>query len=179
MAHVPAEPSVSVTAEAVALVRRLAASASPVARRRKHTPRPRPEAVFLAMPLTTSYALEADPRTLSGFGKTVCKLYAIGLLAADSEISGAKWRWAPSAGVWYHYGMGPVEARYEQGTLKLAQPLPLTPGEEVRVIIVRKPDPERWNLEKLRSTTASEDLELAAAGLGDWERGLDGDEGSD
>lgn len=71
--------------------------------------------------------------------------------------------------------MRPVDARYEHGTLKLAQPLPLTPGEQVRVIIVRKPDPKRWNLEKLQATSASEDSSLAEAGLGEWEHGLDGE----
>jgi predicted DNA-binding antitoxin AbrB/MazE fold protein len=69
--------------------------------------------------------------------------------------------------------MRPVDARYEHGTLKLSQPLPLTPGEQVRVIIVRKPDPKRWNLEKLQSTDASEDSSLAEAGLSEWEHGLD------
>jgi predicted DNA-binding antitoxin AbrB/MazE fold protein len=71
--------------------------------------------------------------------------------------------------------MRPVDARYEHGTLKLAQPLPLTPGEQVRVIIVRKPDPKRWNLEKLQAAEASEDSSLAEAGLGEWEHALDGE----
>lgn len=74
--------------------------------------------------------------------------------------------------------MRPVEAQYEQGTLKLAQPLPLRPGERVRVIVVRKPDPKRWDLTRLRAADASEDEALAQAGLAEWDRALDG-EGSD
>jgi predicted DNA-binding antitoxin AbrB/MazE fold protein len=80
----------------------------------------------------------------------------------------------------YSFGMRSVEAKYEQGTLKLSQPLPLTPGERVRVIVVRQPDPKRWDLAKLRGTDTSEDLALAEAGLADWDRAIDSDgEGSD
>ncbi|MEO8178653.1 MAG: antitoxin family protein [Deltaproteobacteria bacterium] len=70
--------------------------------------------------------------------------------------------------------MRSVEARYEHGTLKLAKPLPLTPGERVRVIVVRQSDPRRWDLAKLSATDASEDLALAEAGLSDWDSDLDG-----
>lgn len=70
--------------------------------------------------------------------------------------------------------MRSVEARYEHGTLELAQPLPLTPGERVRVIIVRQSDPSRWDLAKLSAADASEDMALAEAGLSDWDSDLDG-----
>jgi predicted DNA-binding antitoxin AbrB/MazE fold protein len=73
--------------------------------------------------------------------------------------------------------MRSVEARYEQGTLKLTQPLPLTPGERVRVIVVRQPDPKRWDLAKLRRVDATEDLALAEAGLSDWDEALDSAQG--
>jgi len=73
--------------------------------------------------------------------------------------------------------MRSVEARYEQGTLKLTQPLPLTPGERVRVIVVRQPDPKRWDLAKLRRVDATEDLALAEAGLSDWDQAIDSDQG--
>jgi predicted DNA-binding antitoxin AbrB/MazE fold protein len=76
--------------------------------------------------------------------------------------------------------MRSVEAEYEQGTLKLSQPLPLTPGERVRVIVVRQPDPRRWDLAKFRATETSEDLALSGAGLADWDKAIDADgEGSD
>lgn len=77
--------------------------------------------------------------------------------------------------VCYPFGMRSVEARYDHGTLTLAQPLPLTPGERVRVIVVRQSDPKRWNLAKLSAADASEDLALAEAGLSDWHRDLDGE----
>jgi predicted DNA-binding antitoxin AbrB/MazE fold protein len=72
--------------------------------------------------------------------------------------------------------MRSVEAKYEQGTLKLAQPLPLTPGERVRVIVVRQPDPKRWDLARLRHSDPSEDLELAEAGLAEWDQAIDSDD---
>jgi len=71
--------------------------------------------------------------------------------------------------------MRSVEARNEQGMLKLAQPLPLSPGERVRVTVVRQPDPKRWDLAKLRGSGPSEDLTLAEAGLADWEQSIDSD----
>jgi predicted DNA-binding antitoxin AbrB/MazE fold protein len=75
--------------------------------------------------------------------------------------------------------MRSVEAKYEQGTLTLSQPLPLTPGERVRVIVVRQSDPKRWDLAKLRGADTSEDLALAEAGLADWDQVVDADgEGS-
>lgn len=80
--------------------------------------------------------------------------------------------------VCYSSRMRSVEAKYEQGTLKLAQPLPLSPGERVRVIVVRQPDPRRWDLAKLKRADASEDLALAEAGLSDWDQALDSDEES-
>jgi predicted DNA-binding antitoxin AbrB/MazE fold protein len=76
--------------------------------------------------------------------------------------------------------MRSVEAKYEQGTLKLSQPLPLTPGERVRVTVVRQPDPKRWDLAKFRAADTSEDLALSEAGLADWDHAIDSDgEGSD
>jgi len=71
--------------------------------------------------------------------------------------------------------MRSVEARYEHGTLKLAQPLPLTPDERVRVIVVRQSDPRRWDLAKLSTADTSEDVALAEAGLSDWDSDLDGE----
>ena len=45
--------------------------------------------------------------------------------------------------------MKPVEASYEKGLLRPAKPLPLGEGEHVRLIVVRKPDPTRWDLDKI------------------------------
>jgi predicted DNA-binding antitoxin AbrB/MazE fold protein len=61
-----------------------------------------------------------------------------------------------------------VIAHYEGGFLKPEIPLALTPGERVALIVVRQPDPRRWNLERLATEHAGEDQALAEQGLGDW-----------
>lgn len=68
--------------------------------------------------------------------------------------------------------MRPVEALYENGMLRPAKPLNLRPGERVGVIVVRQPDPQRWNLARLASDS-TEDLELASSGLEGWTDELD------
>ncbi len=47
------------------------------------------------------------------------------------------------------HSMSPVEARYENGLLKPAKPLHLRPGEMVGLIVVRRPDPSRWDFTRL------------------------------
>jgi predicted DNA-binding antitoxin AbrB/MazE fold protein len=42
-----------------------------------------------------------------------------------------------------------IIARYEDGLLKPEKPLTLAPGERVALIVVRHPDPKRWDLERL------------------------------
>ena len=66
-----------------------------------------------------------------------------------------------------------VEARYEKGLLKPTKPLALRPGERVGLIVVRQPDRNRWNLDRLRKASSAEDLELAERGLDDWSARLD------
>jgi len=66
-----------------------------------------------------------------------------------------------------------VEAQYENGFLKLSRPLPLRGGERVGLIVVRRPDPRRWDMERLAASHTSEDIELARAGLDSWEQQLD------
>src|SRR5215210_1523705 len=61
-----------------------------------------------------------------------------------------------------------IEARYEEGLLKPESPLALTPGERVALIVVRHPDPKRWDLERLAKSGAEEDRVLAEQGLADW-----------
>jgi predicted DNA-binding antitoxin AbrB/MazE fold protein len=67
-----------------------------------------------------------------------------------------------------------VEAQYEDGLLRPTHPLPLGGGERVSLIVVRKPDPRRWDMERLAATSASEDIDLANAGLDSWEQQLRG-----
>ena len=68
--------------------------------------------------------------------------------------------------------MRPVQALYENGILRPAKPLNLRPGERVGVIVVRQPDPMRWDLERL-AANPDEDLALASVGLSDWDDSLD------
>jgi predicted DNA-binding antitoxin AbrB/MazE fold protein len=60
--------------------------------------------------------------------------------------------------------MKAVEASYENGLLKPAKPLQLNEGEHVRIIVVRLPDPSRWNLDKIAAVAGQEDALLASAG---------------
>ena len=68
--------------------------------------------------------------------------------------------------------MRPVEARYEDGVLKPERPLPLRPGDRVGVIVLRRPDPARWDLRRL-AVGAEEDEALVCVGLDDWADTLD------
>ena len=52
-------------------------------------------------------------------------------------------------------------------------PLALTPGERVALIVVRHPDPRRWDLKRLAKSGAGEDRVLAEQGLAEWADALD------
>jgi predicted DNA-binding antitoxin AbrB/MazE fold protein len=71
--------------------------------------------------------------------------------------------------------MRPVEARYEDGFLKPAKALQLRPGEKVGVIVVRHPDPSRWDFKRL-AQGATEDAALAGAGLDAWADALEAED---
>lgn len=66
-----------------------------------------------------------------------------------------------------------IEARYEEGLLRPEAPLALKPGERVALIVVHPPDPSRWNLERLASSGAGDDVALAEQGLAEWADALD------
>jgi len=68
--------------------------------------------------------------------------------------------------------MRPVEALYENGLLRPAKPLNLRPGERVGLIVVRHSDPSRWDLKRLAAGDV-EDVDLASAGLDDFDAMLD------
>ena len=69
-----------------------------------------------------------------------------------------------------------VDARYEEGYLKPTKPLALTPGERVGLIVVRRADPKRWNLDRLRAGSNEEDKALAEQGLDDWALDLENED---
>ena len=78
-------------------------------------------------------------------------------------------RWVVVLGrAWYDVLVKPVEASYENGMLKPAKALPLTEGEHVRVIVVRRPDPRRWDLTRIAAVVDDEDVLLAEAGRDEW-----------
>jgi predicted DNA-binding antitoxin AbrB/MazE fold protein len=68
--------------------------------------------------------------------------------------------------------MRPIEALYQDGVLKPAKPLSLRPGEQVGLIVVRRPERARWDLARLAGAL-SEDEELAETGLQAWADDLD------
>ncbi len=70
-------------------------------------------------------------------------------------------------------GMRMIEARYEEGLLKPDTPLALTPGERVALIVVRHPDPKRWDLKRLAKSGETEDRLLAEQGIAEWADALD------
>jgi predicted DNA-binding antitoxin AbrB/MazE fold protein len=74
--------------------------------------------------------------------------------------------------------MRAIEALYEDGLLKPETPLALRPGERVALIVVRHPDPKRWDLERLAKSGMTEDLTLAEEGLAEWAEALDAEDRS-
>ncbi len=66
-----------------------------------------------------------------------------------------------------------IEAQYEDGLLKPCEPLPLRPGERVRLIVVHAGEPARWDLSRFAAKVRDEDLRLAEQGLGEWADALD------
>jgi predicted DNA-binding antitoxin AbrB/MazE fold protein len=66
----------------------------------------------------------------------------------------------------------PVDARYEDGVLKPTEQLDLRPGERVRVLVLRRSDPSRWDMTRLASNP-TEDIGLSSLGVGDWADALD------
>jgi predicted DNA-binding antitoxin AbrB/MazE fold protein len=67
-----------------------------------------------------------------------------------------------------------VEAQYEDGILRPVERLGLRSGERVGILVVRRPDPRRWDLARLSS--APEDLSLSEQGLQEWANSLDATE---
>jgi predicted DNA-binding antitoxin AbrB/MazE fold protein len=66
-----------------------------------------------------------------------------------------------------------VEAEYEKGILKPSTPLALRPGERVQLIVMRQPDPKRWDLSRLAQKPAADEAGLTEQGLEGWAANLD------
>jgi len=61
-----------------------------------------------------------------------------------------------------------VEAQYKNGVLRPSERMGLRPGERVNIIVVRRPDPGRWDLARLGKTGNGDDLARAEQGLAEW-----------
>jgi predicted DNA-binding antitoxin AbrB/MazE fold protein len=72
--------------------------------------------------------------------------------------------------------MRAVEALYEDGLIRPKTPLALRPGEKVSVIVVRRADPARWDLDRLGKAGQDEDQELSRQGLAAWSTALEGED---
>ena len=66
-----------------------------------------------------------------------------------------------------------VEAQYEDGVLRPARRLSLRSGERVNLIVVRRPDPGRWDLARFAKTGNGDDNALAEQGLAEWASALE------
>lgn len=64
--------------------------------------------------------------------------------------------------------MEQVDARYDSGVLTPTKPLPLRPGEWVSLIVLRRPDPLRWDLDRLSLAARGDEADLAEQGLDRW-----------
>jgi predicted DNA-binding antitoxin AbrB/MazE fold protein len=69
-----------------------------------------------------------------------------------------------------------IEAEYEKGMLKPSTPLALRPGERVHPIVMRQPDPKRWDLSRLARSPAADEAALAEQGLEGWTANLDSED---
>jgi predicted DNA-binding antitoxin AbrB/MazE fold protein len=69
----------------------------------------------------------------------------------------------------YRWRMEVIEAEFNDGVLRPMRHLSLSPGERVGIVVVRRPDPSRWDLARL-SKVAMDEKALTEAGLGEWER---------
>lgn len=71
-----------------------------------------------------------------------------------------------------------VEANYENGVLRPAERLGLRSGERVKLIVMRRPDPSRWDLTRLAKAENGDGLPLAQQGLAEWASSLEATERS-
>ncbi|MSP60801.1 MAG: DUF104 domain-containing protein [Myxococcales bacterium] len=69
--------------------------------------------------------------------------------------------------------MSIIEAEFENGVLRPSSPLRLRPGERVGIVVVRRPDASRWDLERLSRPASAEEKGLTEAGLGEWGTAID------
>jgi len=69
-----------------------------------------------------------------------------------------------------------VEAEYENGVLRPVEHLGLRSGERVNLLVMRRPDPRRWDWARLQSASSQEEITLSEEGLAEWANSLDATE---
>ena len=69
--------------------------------------------------------------------------------------------------------MSIIEADFENGLLRPTSPLRLRPGERVGIVLIRRPDPSRWDMARLSKPADPDESGLAETGLADWATALD------
>ncbi len=72
--------------------------------------------------------------------------------------------------------MRSVEAYFENGALRPSEQLGLRSGERVNIIIMRRPNPDRWDMARFAKIANTEDIALAEQGLADWASSLEAGE---
>ena len=70
-----------------------------------------------------------------------------------------------------------VEARFESGLLGPSRPLALRPGERVHLIVVRQPDPQRWDMARLAKSPPADEAVLTEQCLEHWAASLEREDG--
>lgn len=68
-----------------------------------------------------------------------------------------------------------LEAQYQNGVLRPAEKLTLRSGERVKIIVLRRPDRQRWDLARL-SQTGDDEVTLTKQGLSSWTAALDSED---
>jgi predicted DNA-binding antitoxin AbrB/MazE fold protein len=71
----------------------------------------------------------------------------------------------------YRWRMEVIEAEFNDGVLRPMRHLSLRPGERVGIVVVRRPDPSRWDLDRLSKVVPDEET-LTETGLSEWEATL-------
>ncbi len=69
-----------------------------------------------------------------------------------------------------------MDALYDQGLLRPAEPLSLRQGETVRLILLPRPDAKRWDLSRFPQSAQKENLALATLGLAEWADALEAED---
>lgn len=64
-----------------------------------------------------------------------------------------------------------IEAEFTEGVLRPMRRLRLRPGERVGIVVVRRPEPLRWDVARLSAVTQDEEG-LTEAGLAEWDATL-------